>query len=527
LLPHLACRVFGTPLLIARAKLDVILSVLMPRLSVSPDLHGIARDSVIDIASTVQPGGIAIAASTIDLTAMDAMHTGIAVIPIYGSLVKRTVGLQVESGLTSYAAIADQIDSAVADPGVSGIVLDIDSPGGEAAGVFELSRRIRAAGAKKSIWAVANDAAFSAAYAIAASAERLFITETAGVGSIGVIALHVDQSAKDATDGLRYTAITAGEHKNDFSPHEPLSIQAHASLQAEVDRLYAIFTDQVAQMRGIKVQAVRATQAALFFGDEAVKAGLADGVLSLDAAVSEMKNQLFASRLRGPSLSVLAGPALARASPETSFDSTQNQLLSNEVTQEIFMPQDNPNPTIHPAADATTAPIAAVASAPVVDAAAPMPGPVTDPAALAQLISEARKEASQAATKHLQQSVQAIAELCLIAGCPDRAAQFIAAGKTEAEVRRSLIEGRAASSDALEIQSTLPAATGTGTETPVGILLGDIDATLIDREDALLLARHAMVSEKLVIWPTSIDADVKKAAVRHLEDIGILIRTSA
>ena len=464
MLPHLACRVFGTPLLIARSKLDVILSVLLPRMTISPDLHRIDHDSVINIASTVQRGGIAIAASTIDLTAMDAMQTGIAVIPIYGSLVKRTVGLQVESGLTSYAAIADQIDSAVADPGVSGIVLDIDSPGGEAAGVFELSRRIRAAAQQKPIWAVANDAAFSAAYAIAASAERLFITETAGVGSIGVIALHVDQSIKDATDGLRYTAITAGEHKNDFSPHEPLSVQAHASLQAEVDRLYAIFTDQVAQMRGIKVQAVRATQAALFFGEDAVKASLADGVLSLDAAVAEMKNQLLTSRLRGPSLSILAGTALARASPETHTDCTQNQLLSNEVTLENFMPQDNPNPTIHPSPEATTASAAVAPVSPNAVATVPTAaGPVADPATLAQLLSEARKEATQAVTEHLQQSVQAIAEMCLIAGCPDRAAQFIAAGKTEAEVRRTLIEARASASDALEIQSTLPAATGTGT----------------------------------------------------------------
>ena len=298
MLPHLACRVFGTPLLIARAKLDVIVSVLLPRMTLNPDLHAIARDSPMEVTSTLHLDRVTTAATTIDLPSMGAMRTGIAVIPILGSLVKRTIGLQVESGLTSYASIADQIDRAVADPAVSGIVLDIDSPGGEAAGVFELSRRIRAAAQQKPIWAVANDAAFSAAYAIAASAERLFITETAGVGSIGVIALHVDQSARDATEGLRYTAITAGEHKNDFSPHAPLSVQAHASLQAEVDRLYAIFTDQVAQMRGIKVQTLRSTQAALFFGEEAVKAGLADGVLSLDAAVSEMKNHLFASRLR-------------------------------------------------------------------------------------------------------------------------------------------------------------------------------------------------------------------------------------
>jgi ClpP class serine protease len=277
-----------------------------------------------------------------------------------------------------------------------------------------------------------------------------------------VIALHVDKSARDATDGLRYTAITAGEHKNDFSPHEPLSVQAHASLQAEVDRLYAIFTDQVAQMRGIKPQAVRSTQAAMFFGEDAVKAGLADGVLSLEAAISDMKNHLLTNRLRSPLLSIRASPALARASPQANFDCPQNQLLS---TKETSMPQENTDPIIHPATEANVAPSAAVAPVPpssvaVVQAA---PDPATDPAALAHVISEARKDGAQAATQQLQQSVQAIAEMCLIAGCPERAAQFIAAGKTEMEVRRSLIEARAASSDALGIQSTLPAATGTGT----------------------------------------------------------------
>jgi hypothetical protein len=128
------------------------------------------------------------------------------------------------------------------------------------------------------------------------------------------------------------------------------------------------------------------------------------------------------------------------------------------------MPQQNPDPIIDSSADANAASATAAPAQPnsaaTVQANA---GPAADPAALAQLIDEARKDGAQAATQHLQQSVQAIAEMCLIAGCPDRAAQFIAAGKTEAEVRRSLIEARASASDALEIQSALPAATGTGT----------------------------------------------------------------
>ena len=102
-----------------------------------------------------------------------------------------------------------------------------------------------------------------------------------------------------------------------------------------------------------------------------------------------------------------------------------------------------------------------------------------------------------------------------------RSAITIAAGQN---LPMGTVLGRRTADD--KHQAFDPAATN-GAETPVGILLGDIDASLIDREDALLLARHAMVAAKLVLWPVGIDADIKQAAVRHLEDIGILIRTSA
>ena len=121
---------------------------------------------------------------------------------MHGTLVKRTAGLDAASGLTSYAEIGAMLESALADPQVAGILLDIDSPGGEASGSFELARRVREAAAVKPIWALANDSAFSAAYAIASAADRVIISETGGVGSIGVIALHIDQSVKDANDGL-------------------------------------------------------------------------------------------------------------------------------------------------------------------------------------------------------------------------------------------------------------------------------------------------------------------------------------
>jgi len=202
-LVHLASRLYGTPLLIARPKLDVILSVLGSRIGL-PDL-----DMAMPLPMPRQNA--------------TSGQAGIAVIPVVGTLVRRSMGIEAASGLMSYGEIEARLDAALADPQVAGILLDLDSPGGEASGVFELAERIRAASTIKPIWAHANDAAYSAAFAIAAACQRLTLSQTAGVGSIGVIALHVDQSVKDAKDGLNYTAVFAGSHKNDFSrtSHSP------------------------------------------------------------------------------------------------------------------------------------------------------------------------------------------------------------------------------------------------------------------------------------------------------------------
>lgn len=385
MLPHLASRLFGTPLLVHRAKLDVILAVLGDRLNIQPPAADLALPGPRNMPSGTP---------------------GITVIPVHGTLVKRTAGLDAASGLTSYTEIAAMLDSALADPQVAGILLDIDSPGGEASGSFELARRVREASAVKPVWAVANDSAYSAAYAIGSAANRLIVSETGGVGSIGVIALHIDQSVKDANEGYRYTAVTAGTHKNDFSPHQPLTDEAKAELQAEVDRLYGLFVDHVASMRTLSSDDVRSTEAGLYFGANAIAAGLADAVGTFESALTDFSLFLSSRSRKSPQ-------ARAGTRTEAVIPSKEDSMQDNETH---------------------------VAEMIGVDQAAVM-------------IAEARREVTQ--------SAQAIAELCLIAGAPDKAAEFIAAGKAEAEVRRVLIETKAARSDATPIQSTIHADAGT------------------------------------------------------------------
>lgn len=399
---HLASRIIGTPLLIARPKLDVILSVLGSRIGMT-DL-----DMSMPLLTPLQR--------------VTSSQAGIAVIPVVGTLVRRSMGIEAASGLMSYSEITARLDTALADPQVMGILLDLDSPGGEASGVFELAEHIRAVSQVKPIWAHANDAAYSAAFAIAAACQRLTLSQTAGVGSIGVIALHVDQSVKDAKDGLNYTAVFAGNHKNDLSPHEPLSPQATTALQAEVDRLYDIFVNQVGQMRGLGPDAIRATEAGVFYGEQAVAAGLADAVMPLEQVMSEFANALAAKQQLAPAGAARASKENLSIPPISNPPRSKSSTLENTMTgyqlehtePEALQDQNPPTPQ----------------TGQLQTDIDPQSSPGTH-TALAQSFASGRSQA------------QAIAELCLIAGQPQRTAEFLAAGFSETQVRRALLDARA------------------------------------------------------------------------------------
>ncbi|MFP3016121.1 MAG: S49 family peptidase [Wolbachia sp.] len=206
-----------------------------------------------------------------------------AIIPIHGILTKQPGAFDHILDMTSYENIHEEIESALEDKSIETILLDIDSPGGEVNGVFDLADFIYSARGKKRIIAIANDDAYSAAYAIASSAEKLFVSRTSGVGSIGVIASHIDQSGFDERQGIKYITIFAGSRKNDLNPHEPMTSESLESLQKEVDRLYEMFVQLIARNRGLSIEKIRSTEAGLYFGERAIEIGLADGMTILSS----------------------------------------------------------------------------------------------------------------------------------------------------------------------------------------------------------------------------------------------------
>ncbi|WP_250294724.1 S49 family peptidase [Wolbachia endosymbiont of Oedothorax gibbosus] len=205
-------------------------------------------------------------------------ESGIKVIPIHGILTKKSEAFDDVLGMTSYEKIREKIEEALIDEEVETIILDIDSPGGEVNGIFDLSDFIYEARTKKRIVAIANDDAYSAAYAIASSAEKVFVSRTSGVGSIGVIASHIDQSEFDEKQGVKYTTVFAGKRKNDLNPHEPITSESLESLEGEVNRLYEMFVQLIARNRNLSMERIKSTEAGLYFGEKAIEIGLADGI---------------------------------------------------------------------------------------------------------------------------------------------------------------------------------------------------------------------------------------------------------
>lgn len=366
ILSRISTRVFGTPLLIQPEKLAVIL-----RSDVGPRLTG----------ATFEVEGLpkAPAAKSKDERSERKDYwvtsNGIAIIDVSGSLVNRSSWMDAWSGMTSYNQIQEEVADAVADSLIKGIVLRVDSCGGECAGCYDLADYLYSVRGAKPLWAAVDDQAFSAAYMIASACSKVFVSRTGGVGSVGVVAMHLDQSGYDEKIGLKYTALYAGAHKTDFNSHKPLTDAAKNELQGEIDRLYQMFVESVARNRNLSAKHVAETEARLFFGDRAIEARMADELLPFGQVVEQMSATVgprqSSVRMETPAGAAIGAglehnaPAVADADPDTSDPEDLEDVIEEipvpeepEEEEETDMSQQVENP-----ATQTSAPAPAVASA--------------------------------------------------------------------------------------------------------------------------------------------------------------------
>ena len=279
--PHLANQVFGVPHYATPQTLNAVKAVVVPRI-----LSGSLTFSDLELNK------ISLSTNDVDGTVVTSTAVPVKVIPIHGLLTTRRGSINAAcTELVSYEKLSADINQALNDASIKEIVLDINSGGGSATGCKELADFIFQAREIKPITAIVNYCAFSAAYFIASACSKIIISETSGVGSIGVILEHMEMSKFEENEGVKFTTLYRGDYKNAGSIHEPLSDHAMEFLNAQLDWMYKLFTESVAKYRGIDVQTVINTQARCYFGDEAITAGLADELQTPQNAINLIASQ--------------------------------------------------------------------------------------------------------------------------------------------------------------------------------------------------------------------------------------------
>lgn len=279
--PFLAQRMFNRPLIIHPAKAEVIVAALMDRLGI----HGInQRGEVLAMDDDDWSGP---AGETSEEEGYD-LDMGIARIVIEGTTVMKLGTMRPYSGMTGYDGIREAFFTAQADSRVKGIMLDIDSPGGEVAGCFDLVDDMFAMRGNKPVYAILTESAYSAGYALASPADKIFVPRTGGLGSIGIVWAHYDFSAAITDAGMKVTFVTRGDRKVDGACEIPLSEAALATAQADIDAIGGIFEETVARNRGLSAKKIRDMQAGTFLGADGVAQGLADEVMAPPEAFRQL-----------------------------------------------------------------------------------------------------------------------------------------------------------------------------------------------------------------------------------------------
>ena len=440
---RIASLLLEAPLMITKRKLAAILTVVGPRIGY------VAMDDWDDDEDDI--------AYSRERPAVQPVE-GIAVVDIMGSLVKRARGMDAQSGLTGYESLEQTLLDAATNPSVKGILLNVDSGGGSTNGAFDLADFIYSLRSQIPIYAIANDNALSAGYLLASSAEQLWVTQTSAVGSIGVLAVHADQSVMDQKIGVKYTTIKYGDRKDDYSAHAPLSDEALENLQGEVDRLGDLFVEAVARNRSISSEAVKATQAAFITPDDAVANGFADAIGTQHDAIRALLDRVGNGRRR-----IVRSAATAAATGQRLTQSTKETPLVAGTTTPTKPAAPPPNPLAQPTEEEQQQQTGTeqeetteqTEQQPAESDASQQQAAATQPAATA---------ASLTTSTPLRMSpveIHTLNSMCLVAGQPALLSTFISRGMTFDAAQKELLRTRTEAAGTEEIQSHVLPEAGT------------------------------------------------------------------
>lgn len=272
---------------------------------------------------------------------------GVAVLTASGVIApKANLFMQVSGGIST-RMLVKQLESAAVDARVQSVILAMDTPGGNVLGVPEAAAAVFELAKVKPIVVHTSESLASAGYWIGAAANAVYVSgPVVQVGSIGVVvSRNYNPNASSQEEH-----IVAGKYKRLAKANEPLSEESRAVVQADVDYVYSLFVDDVANFRATTSEQVLEHMAdgRVFRGQQAIEAGLVDGVSTLDALVEQMatnpssfstrRKARFVPKPKGTPQSTGAGaareddnPATIQGSPDMTTIVTRESLQKDHA----------------------------------------------------------------------------------------------------------------------------------------------------------------------------------------------------
>lgn len=215
------------------------------------------------------------------------MRDGVAVIHVQGVISRYANLFQAVCGGVSTEALAKEFTAAISAPSVKAVILNIDSPGGEASGIHELSEMIHAARGKKPVRAYVGGDGCSAAYWVATACDRVTMDATARVGSIGTVVSFLKRPDGEGTKRFEFVSSQSPNKRLD-----PESEQGQNAIQTQLDAMAEVFISRVARNMGVTADKVKSDfgQGGVKIGQQAVEAGMAHELGSLEALIASLNN---------------------------------------------------------------------------------------------------------------------------------------------------------------------------------------------------------------------------------------------
>lgn len=440
--PRIAERLFGR----AHAIEPVALRAILEGRAIRRVLSGEAKHDDVEVKSATVARRARLAAYIEGETVVVdegceyvLTENGVAVVPVFGVLAQRFDWLSAACGWATYEGIIRICDALSNDQRVKGAMFNFESPGGEVAGMLDAADAIITLNQRKPVWSIANAYAFSAAYALAGSSEMLSVPRMGEVGSIGTVIIHVDESDADALMGLKYSAVFSGARKIDGWDHAPLTDAARQVMQDRVDYGRSEFAGLVGRQGRITAQQAIETEAAIYTDRFAVEAGLANQIANFDEAMEQL-TQLVAG---GPR-SIMIGANATIPTKEHKMSTTNAPKTAAQIAQEKEIENKVEAGVAEKLASVTAQAKAegkAEAAAEAKSANEQKPP-----------VAETAEQMTVRITAEVTEKHKQILAACTIAGVPEKANEFIAAGKDIPTVLTEL--------QALRVSGGLPQNTG-------------------------------------------------------------------